>query len=262
VLSSPVSGGRVSLHTDYKDVRAYLMSREVVDFTKKSKKEGYTSFASDIIPYFIRCQFFAEDAAKLPHSLKKKSEMKDSAIEATQRLYKLKYTDMDACDSHSSQSSDVSDVKCYALVVDSATVTCLRANTLVQYMQANKFIASGKSIIKPWEAQDKGRFISSGAQIDPHTQVGPECVVGDSSIGAKCGIRKSIIGKNCLIHANAKVINSVLMDDVVVMDGASISDSILCNGVHIDPKVSVKNSQLGAGYCASRDHIEEAATKE
>jgi len=128
---------------------------------------------------------------------------------------------------------------------------------------ANKYIASGKSPIKPWEeAQDKNRFISTAAQIDPKTQVGAECVVGDSSIGEHCGIRKSIIGKNCLIHPNAKVVNSVLMDDVVVMDGASISDSILCNGVHINPKVSVKNCQLGAGYCASSNHADEMLANE
>ena len=264
VLSSHVSGGNISLHTDFKDVRAYMLSREVLDFVKKSKKEDFPSFASDVIPFFIRCQFFPEDAAKLPHASKKKVEAKASAsaAEASARRYNIEFTEMDVCDSHLSRGVDVSDVKCFALVVDSSTVTCLRANTMIQYMLANKQIATGKSSIKPWEAQDKDRFISSGAQIDPKTQVGADCVIGDSSIGEKCGIRKSIIGKNCSIHPGAKVVNSVLMDDVVVMEGASITDSILCNGVHIDAKVTIKNCQLGAGYCATSDHVSEAVTKE
>lgn len=265
VLSSAACGGNINIHTDYNDVRAYVLSHEVLDFVKKCKKPDFTSFGGDIIPFLLRCQFFPEDAAKLPCTAKKKAEFKDfeRSSEKRAKRHKLEFTQMDACDSHSSRSLSVmSDWSCYALVVDSVTVTCQRANTKVQYMACNKLIASGKSTIKPWEALDKNRFISTSAQIDPKTNVSPESVVGDSNIAAMCGIRKSIIGKNCIIHAGAKVTNSVLMDGVVVMEKAVISDSILCNGVHVDSGVSVKGSQVGAGFCVTRDLDNESVSTE
>lgn len=265
VLSSPLSGGRVSLHTDYKDVRAYVLSREVLDYVRKSKKAEVTSFGCDVIPFFVRCQFFAEDAARLPNAAKKREDERAAAreAEAMAKRDRLEFVQLDTCDSHSSRRAAVSDVGCYAVVVDTRNATCLRANTLLQYMAANRLIASGKAGIRPWEALDKNRFISASAQISPKTQVGPECVVGDSTdIGEQCGIRKSIIGKNCFVHAGAKITNSVLMDGVVVMDRAVVADSILCNGVHVDANVSVKGCQLGAGVCATADISNESVTKE
>ena len=286
VLSSALSGGRVSLHTDYKDVRAYVLSREVLDYVRRSKKADVTSFGCDVLPFLVRCQFFPEDAARLPNAARRAAEARRAAREAEELAARdrLAYVQLDPCDPHSSGcgsgssgsrcatagasmgasvGTSTSPVSCYAVVVDTQNVTCLRANTLQQYMAANRLIASGRASIKPWEAPDKNRFISASARISPRTAVGPECVVGDSTdIGDQCAVRKSVIGRNCLVHAGAKITNSVLMDGVVVMDRAVVADSILCAGVHVDAGVAVKDSQLGAGFCASDDLSHEAVVKE
>jgi len=121
VLSSAACGGNISLHTDYKDVRAYVLSHEVLDFVKKSDSSDFSSFSCDVIPFIVRCQFFPEDAAKLLSSSKRKAAMKEMERQAAKaKRHKLEFSQMDACDSHSSRSSS-SDVSCYALVVDSQT---------------------------------------------------------------------------------------------------------------------------------------------
>jgi len=124
---------------------------------------------------------------------------------------------------------------------------CCRANTTKSYLQMNREMASRGSCYIPFEPSVKNHYIHNAATVDPHTQVGAECVVGEgTTIGSSCSIKKSIIGKHCKIDERVKLINSVVMNHVTINGKCVIIGSVICNNVYVHAGCNIKDSQIGA----------------
>eukprot|EP00727_Mastigamoeba_balamuthi_P007342 m51a1_g3228 hypothetical protein (449) ;mRNA; f:89975-91855 len=140
---------------------------------------------------------------------------------------------------------------CYAVIADASSGPssfCLRVSTIASFFEANKELSRGAHAYLPREEALKGRFLAKTAKVDPQTQVGAECVVGDSSeIGARCGVKHSVVGRHCVIASGAKIANSVVMDHVTIAEGATLSDCVVCSGAVVNSKAQLKDCVVGYG---------------
>jgi translation initiation factor eIF-2B subunit gamma len=215
----------MTLYTNFFDPHFYILSHWTLEVLEKHKGH-MSSLKGDLIPFLIKCQY-------------KKRPLKDILV-STRQTEALKMTSADVELNES--------IRCFVHCVKN-DVYCERANTTSSYIDVNRDIATGTKCYIPLEPEVNKSYISPSAKIDPKTQVGTECVVGEgTSIGAKCSIKKSIIGRHCNIGNNVKIINSVIMDYVTIKDGAKVQASIVCNNAYVNVNATLVDSKVGAFY--------------
>ena len=139
---------------------------------------------------------------------------------------------------------------------NSKTLFC-RVNTFKTLLSASLEVSKGTKQFIPWEEKGKKSFVSSSAKVNPKTNIGPGCVIGNRvKIGEKCTIKDSSYGNNVEIADKAVIMNSIIMDNVKIGEGynffiyikirAKIDKSIICADI---PKgVEISESFIGYGY--------------
>lgn len=211
----------LTIHANLIDSHFYIFSRSVIDIllSHERQQNKILSIKGELLPLLISTH------NKAPEPTREKSEKTEK----------------------SEKEKSNKKIECYALIKETGYSS--RANTTKSYLQMNIDMASKNSVYTPWEPTQKNYFLHSTAQVDPKTQIGPECVVGQGThVGEKCSVKKSIIGKHCKVDARVKIINSVIMDHVTIEPGCVISGSVICNNVYMKEECTIKDSFVGAAY--------------
>jgi len=214
----------VTFHTNLQDAHFYIFSYWILELLEHHTE--ITSIKAELIPFLVKIQI----DQRLPNKDGMAAELLNP---------KDLYREMS-----SSDKMERNRLGCFAYVVEDQF--CARVNTIQAYMYINREIAKGTTGFLPWERMVRNAFIADSAQLSQKTQIGPECIVGNSTeIGEKCGVKKSIIGNHCKIGNNVKITNSVIMDHVTIMERSTIQNSIICNNVHIADSCTIINCQVG-----------------
>jgi len=217
---------RLAVRADLLDAHLYIVSNWTLRVPPAEKQDLYVSLQSELLPALVRGQF--------------RAAWRDQAEKARNETTGILPSD----------SPDEDALKCFVHVLDDS-IYCHRVNTLDSYASANNDVANHRkpSGFSPLIPLTKNNFVDAGAEIDPKTQVGPDCVVGfGSSIGEKCSIKKSVIGNHCKIGSQCKIVNSVVMDHVTIEDGAIIHSSIISSNCYVRTKCQVTDSVLGVSF--------------
>lgn len=231
----------MTIYTSLLDSHFYIFSKWVLDFLET--QEHITSLKGELIPELLELQ------------VKKAAEGFDVPKELLFETDSPSYS--------SSAKHEINKLGCFAYVQEGGF--CARVNTIPSYLEANREIAKGTTGFLPWETLGKGNFVESSAEVNPKTQVGPECIVGAfTQVGEKCSIKKSIIGKHCKIGNNVKIINSVIMNHVTILDKCTIQNSLVCHNAHLGDSCSITNCQVGVSFSlqAKSDHKNESLVSE
>ncbi|XP_041475354.1 translation initiation factor eIF-2B subunit gamma-like isoform X2 [Lytechinus variegatus] len=239
----------IQFETRLLDAHMYFLKKWVVDFLADSKQgRNLTTLKGEVLPYLVKKQF-----SKLSHI--SKAEDKESAIIDVKQDGQLdlsqylpydelskKVLEMSPWNEHKGEMSRVyqkgDSLRCYTYIASSGT--CLRANNVAAYCEANRQVTSQKHLLgdEPLVHPSVSKSKSSG--------IGKDCMVGErSSIGDQVSVKRSIIGRHCTIGDKVKINNSVIMDHVTIKEGCVIQGSILCPNAHILQNVDLKDSIVG-----------------
>jgi len=217
----------ITMHSDLMDAHFYIFSKWILNVLQVYSQR-ISSIKGELIPFLVKLQ----RRKKL-----KKGGVPEELLHPTTLAHEFS----------SSKSGNHDNMGAFAFVMQDGL--CTRVNTIQSYVDANREIPKGTSKYVPLERLGKNNYIHDSAVVDPKTQVGPECVVGEgTTIGEKCSIKKSNIGKHCKIGNNSKIANSIVMDHVIIQDNCSIQNSVLCSNVHMANNCSVKDCQVGLSY--------------
>jgi len=232
-----------TLHTDLIDGHFYIFSHWVLPLLEKhifkeTHTSGITSLKGEFIPILLQLQ--------LKKKMGQAVDFADKVSSSKEKKFISSFS--------SSPINDLDNFHCFALMLSSDQM-CLRVNTIPSYKEANFEIAKGNAPYLPQEPVGRNNFISTSAEIDPKTQVGPESIVGEGTkIGERCGIKKSVLGKHCKIAGNVKILNSVIMDYVVIDTKCTIQNSIICSNVHLSQNCSLTSCRVAANYQCPPDY--------
>jgi translation initiation factor eIF-2B subunit gamma len=142
---------------------------------------------------------------------------------------------------HSSRWPRITDqnIVCSAYVLKNQT--CIRANTIPNYLEANR------SLIR------KTPLISSDSTVK--NIVGDSLLADGVKIGERSSVKKSVVGSNCSIGSNVKIIQCVLMDNVIVEDGCKLENCILAHKVVLHQKCTLSNCEVAMNTVLEKDTI-------
>jgi len=217
----------ITFHKELVDAHFYIFAKWVLDVLEKYEKD-ISSIKGELLPFLVKLQL----RKKL-----KKGGIPESVF----------HSETLAAQMSASHDSNKDGLGCFAYVMEEGF--CARVNTIHNFLELNHEVAKGNTSYMPWEKPGKGNFIADSADVNPKTQVGSECIVGEGTkIGEKCSVKKSNIGKHCNIGSNVKIANSVIMDHVTIMDKCTIHNSIVSNSVHMAENSSIKDCQVGVSF--------------
>uniref|UniRef100_A0A0B7B0B2 EIF2B subunit epsilon/gamma LbH domain-containing protein n=1 Tax=Arion vulgaris TaxID=1028688 RepID=A0A0B7B0B2_9EUPU len=123
---------------------------------------------------------------------------------------------------------------------------CVRANTIGAYFESCKQMPRLISKFLPAKKKDTLLNMPDSTTIKAKSQVGTDCMLGDSVIiGEKVSIKKSVVGKHCKIGDKVKITNSVIMEHVTIQDSCNISNCIIADSANIGDKCDLSNCIIG-----------------
>ncbi|GAM17076.1 hypothetical protein SAMD00019534_002510 [Acytostelium subglobosum LB1] len=231
----------IVVNNNLQDAQFYVFSRWVIDLIieeQKTKNIPITSIKKQLIPLLLQCQIPGH-GKKLPATSVNRTQDLALSMSTSATPFNPSY--------HINQNTQDT-IKCLTYLTNGYSINI---NTIQNYTQANRDVASGQTSYKPYEAPGKNNYIDVKAQVAP-TSVGADCVIGTESIlGPKCSVKKSIIGKHCKFGQSVRIENAIIMDYVTIEDHCGISGSIIGNNVYIKTK-SVKDSQIASGFTVSK----------
>ncbi|KAJ2998907.1 hypothetical protein HDV02_003882 [Globomyces sp. JEL0801] len=215
----------VRLYSQLRDAHLYIFKKWVINLI--AKNTDLVSVKADLIPLLIECQH-----RKLVYDREGIEEYLNET--PSDIFHKARLL------SHSGTQNSQG-IVCTAFVHKQGFTA--RANTIGSYCEINK------TVVKNLQAP-----VPTTAEINPKTQIGSDCLVGDGSkIGERCSIKRSVLGNHVQIGKNCKITNSIIMDYACIEDGVKLDSCVICKSGKVSTGSELKDCEVGGKFIVAKD---------